>query len=236
MLRVGALRAHRVLRLRKKQCGQVLVPSTAGFSWGAVFVPAGLAVRLQHSFTPALRKSLGSQQHKELTSPRSVPCQSCHTVLGQALSLPLHFCTVWRCQRVVWDQVRSPGSSLRGQSPSCWQGNPAGRSAPSWLPFCVRTPAGSALLVSLPIPWGIFVPQGEGAGRQVTSARHLQGFEARPPEQNWRHDPLSWAWWMSSEPHRNPLPWSSVFLCLENPAVLTQSCTTSPTGRSPACR
>lgn len=33
---MGALRAHRVLRLRKKQCGQVLVPSTAGFSWGAV--------------------------------------------------------------------------------------------------------------------------------------------------------------------------------------------------------
>lgn len=143
---------------------------------------------------------------------------------------------VRRCQRVVWDQVRSPGSSLRGQSPSCWQGNPAGRSAPSWLPFCVRTPAGSALLVSLPIPWGIFVPQGEGAGRQVTSARHLQGFEARPPEPNWRHDPLLWARWMSSEPHRNPFPWSSVFLCLENPAVLTQSCTTSPTGRSPACR
>lgn len=145
MLRVGALRAHRVLRLCKKQCGQVLVPSTAGFSWGAVFVPAGLAVRLQHSFTPALRKSLSSQQHKELTSLRSVPCQSCHTVLGQALSLPLHFCTPFGGVS-AWCGTKSGALAV----PCGVRAHPAGRGIP-WgdqpLPGCLFV---SAYLLAQP--------------------------------------------------------------------------------------
>lgn len=143
-------------------------------------MPAGLAVRLQHAFTPALRKSLGSQQHRELTSPCPVPCQSCHTVLGQALSFPLHFCTPFSGVS-VWCGTKSGSWQFpAGSEPILLAGESRGEISPFLVAFLCPHTCCSALLVPLPSPWGMFVPQGERAGRLVTSARHLQGFEARP--------------------------------------------------------
>lgn len=141
-------------------------------------MPAGLAVRLQHAFTPALRKSLGSQQHRELTSPCPVPCQSCHTVLGQALSFPLHFCTPFSGVS-VWCGTKSGSWQFpAGSEPVLLAGESRGEISPFLVAFLCPHTCCSALLVPLPSPWGMFVPQGERAGRLVTSARHLQGFEA----------------------------------------------------------
>lgn len=124
------------------------------------------------------------QQHEELTFSQSRVRAATPAWGRLSVSAFLH-AVCWRCHRVVWDEVRSPGGSLRVQSPSCWQvpppfcrGIPQGDQPPSWLPFCIRIPAGSALLVPLPILWGMCVIQSERAGQQVTPAHHLQGFEA----------------------------------------------------------
>lgn len=112
-------------------------------------MPAGLAVRLQHAFTPALRKSLGSQQHRELTSPCPVPCQSCHTVLGQALSFPSHFCTPFSGVS-VWCGTKSGSWQFpAGSEPVLLAGESRGEISPFLVclfvsAYLLLSPAGAA--------------------------------------------------------------------------------------------